>query len=335
MDQETTTMQPVKEAEREEIDVFAWANNLFEYKEDLKTELFIFTKNYIPYHTKIDAQLQRQLQPLLVDGLLEHVLDGAGAGMVVRGFEDAEEEENVLQRTDAKNVENLASLMNWIKTQESELELFVEEEHELKRMKGILVRFTHAGMKPFYVIKLLPRSQVLKGEGAWIAKGNSFRPLDASAALRIPADNQLLLIGDDLFVFNQTRLDQIFGYNAKKNSIALKKVAQIEANFKLSFADGLDFQTAVKGSKALINKLQKFIPGNVNQDQLIEHAEELGLDLMADENGAIILMNERDVKMFINLLNDDYIESSLTGQKYEIQRKKLLKITEDSSDKPT
>ena len=85
----------------------------------------------------------------------------------------------------------------------------------------------------------------------------------------------------------------------------------------------------VKGNKTIINKLQKLDPSLVQQDALLDQAEELGLNLMTDEDGAIIIMNNKDLTVFVNLLNDDYVESNLTGLRYEIKSKKLLKIKED------
>ncbi len=326
--EEVAAMRAAKAAsgEDEDVDIFAWANNLFQYKKQLKFDLFLINKNNVLYRAKLDGDIEKQLLPLFIDNMVDYLLNGAGAGMIVRGFEDAESEENVLQRTEWKNVEKLVEVMHWIRTQETEIEVFVEEEHDMKRIKGALLRCAHpAFSKPFYVIKALPTAQILKGDGAWMAAGNTFVPFEAAAALRIPDDNQMVLIENELYVFNQAKLDRLFGYNVKKNSIAEKKVAEIEANFNLSFADGMDMQSLVKGNKAVVNKLQKIDPGSVKQDDLVDHAEELGIDLMLDETGAIIIENTKDLTKFVNLLNDDYIESPLTGIKYEIQRKRPLK----------
>ena len=313
-----------------ETDIFAWANNLFQYKEDLKIELFLISKNYVLYRAKVHAELEKQLQPLFIDGVLEHVLDGIEGGMIVRGFEDAESEDNVLQRTRVERIEHLVTVMDWVQNQEHAMEQF-SEEHGLKGMRGVLARCTAPGMKQtFYMIKKLPSAQLLNGEGTWVAQGNNFVPIVAGV-LRIPSDNQLMVLEDDLYVFNQGKLEQLFGYNIKKQAIADKKVREIEANFKLSFADEMDLQTMVKGNKTLINKLQKIDPTLVKQDELLEHAEELGLNLMTDEEGAIIIMNAKDLTIFVNLLNDDYVESGLTGIRYEIKSKKLLKIKEEES----
>ena len=162
-----------------------------------------------------------------------------------------------------------------------------------------------------------------------MASGDKFTPFEAPA-FRIPADNQMLVIDQDIFVFNQAKLERLFGYNAKKNSIAAQKVKEIESHFKLSFADDMDMQTLVKGNKPTINKLQKMeIDENLKQEDLIDHAEEMGVSLLVDDDGAIIIENTKDLTTFVNLINDDYYESQLTGIKYEIRGKKPLRPPKD------
>lgn len=316
----------------EETDVFAWANNLVQYVDDVKIDLYFFNRNYVVYRTKLAGEVSRQLRPLFLDEIMEYVLDGVEKGLVVRGFEDAEKEENVLQRTQVKNVDKLVETLNWIKTQKSEIEDFNEEEHDLKRMKGVIAHCSHKDMdKSFYLIKHLPTSQLMKGHTAWMLKDGVFRPFDKLSALKIPGENQLLVVGQDLFVFNQAKLKSLFGYDAKAASIAAQKVAEIEANFKLSFADGTSMQSLIKGKPAAIKKLQKIEPSLVKQEALVDHAEEMGVDLMTDETGAIIIMDDKDITKFVNLLNDDYIESPMTGQRYEIIKKRLLKPADEET----
>jgi hypothetical protein len=88
-------------------------------------------------------------------------------------------------------------------------------------------------------------------------------------------------------------------------------------------------QSLIKGKRATIKKLQKIEPSLVKQDDLVAHAEELGIDIMVDDNGAIIILDSKDMEKFVNLLNDDYIESPMTGLRYEIKSKKLLKPADD------
>jgi hypothetical protein len=316
-------------AQTGETDIFAWANNLFMYKDKLGIEIFLLSKNNVLYRTKYAETLGRQTHPLLIDGILEYIITGAGAGLVVRDFEEAESEENVLQKTKVANVEKLVDAMSWLGAQESSMEQFSEEDHDLKRIRGMIVRVTHPELKPFYIIKALSSANILKGVGAWLISGNKFDALDGAAALRIPSDSQLLIVDDELYVFNQSKLERLFGYNAKKNAIADKKVRQIESNFQLTYAPDATLQGMIKESKSIVNKLQKIDPSAVKQEDLINHAQEMGIEMMVDDDGAIILMDQKDLNKFVNLLNDDYIESPLTGNRYEIKSKKLLKLDSD------
>jgi hypothetical protein len=323
----TDILAPDDDEEYVPSDVFAWANNLYQYKDQLKLELFLINKNNVMYSAKLAPELEKQLQPLFLTNILDFILNGAAEGLVVRGFEDAEAEDHVLQRTRWKNVDKLVEVMHWIRTQEHEIAQFVEEEHDLKRLKAVMARGTHPAMpEPFYIIKSLPRAQMMKGDGAWMVSGKVFMPFEDAVALKVPADNQLLVVGQDLFVFSQPKLKSLFGYDAKKNSIAAKKVEEILARFNLVFAEGEDLQTMVKGNKPLINKLQKLeIAPDVTKDKIIDHGEELDVSLMTDESGAIIIENPKDLARFIGLINDDFVESNLTGIRYEIQKKRELK----------
>ena len=101
----------------------------------------------------------------------------------------------------------------------------------------------------------------------------------------------------------------------------------------MSFPDGLDLQSLVREKKNVINKLQKIEVGAVSQEQAIEYADTMQLDLMTDDNGAIIIMDGRDLDMFVNLINEDYIVSEITGKRYEIKSKKLLD-NDDAGEPP-
>ena len=315
-------------------DIFAWANNLYQYKDQLQYDLFLINKNHVMYRAKLTDQLNKQIQPLFLTNILDFILNGAAEGLVVRGFEDAEAEANVLQRTRWENVDKLVEVMHWIHTQESEIQQFVEEEHDLKRIKAVMLRATHPAMpEPFYVIKALPRTQMMKGEGAWMVSGKLFKPFEEAAGLRIPADNQLLVVGQDLFVFSQPKLKTLFGYDVKKQALADKMVEEITSRYKLVFAEGEDLNSMVKGNKQVINKLQKLeFSDDIKQENIIDHGEEMDVALLTDDTGAIIIENPKDLVKFVNLINDDYVESNLTGIRYEIKSKRPIKPSSDNEE---
>lgn len=314
----------------QETDVFAWANNLVQYKDELKLELFFISKNYVLYKTALSDGLKKQLEPLFIDEMLDYVLDGADKGLIVRGFEEAQAESGVLQRTRVYKVEKLRETLSWLKTQEREIVLFKEEEHDINHMKGVLVRVSHAEMpKPFYIAKVLPKSQVMKGKQGWMLRSDKFIPFDAEAALRLGSDPQLLILDQDLYVFSEPKLKSLFGYDAKEASIAESKVREIEEAYNLSFAEGVGIQALLKGKKQLIKKLQKLEVGKVTQDKALEYAEDMDLNLMPDDAGKIIIMDESDLTTFVNIINEDYWESPLTGERYEILSKRPLRQKEE------
>jgi hypothetical protein len=317
----------------QETDVFAWANNLVQYKDELRVELFFISKNYVLYKTNLAEPLKKQLEPIFVDEMLEYILEGAEKGLIVRGFEAAEAEENVLQRTQVHKVDKLRETLGWLKTQEHEIVLFKEEEHDINHMKGVFARVTHPEMKqPFYVAKVLPKSQVMKGRTGWMLRGDKFVPFDAEAALRLPTDPQLLVLDQDLYVFSQPKLKTLFGYDAKEQAIAESKIREIEETYRLSFGEGLGIQSLVKDKKALVKKLQKLEVGKVTQEQILQQSEDMDLGVYPDDAGAIIIMDDKDIAKFINLMNDDYMESPVTGERYEIIKKRLLKPDKEEGD---
>ena len=335
MNEEPATLEAELQKEidaYQETDVFAWANNLVQYKDELKIELFFISKNYVLYRTAMAEGLRKQLEPIFIDDLLDYVLEGAEKGLIVRGFEDAEAEQNVLQRTQVFKVEKLRETLGWLKTQEREIVLFKDEEHDINHMKGVLARVSHAEMdKPFYLAKVLPKSQVMKGKQGWMLRADKFVPFDAEAALRLPTDPQLLIVDQDLYVFNQGKLKTLFGYDAKESAIAETKVREIMEAYGLSFPEGVGLNALLKGKKQLIQKLQKLEVGKVTQEKALEYAEDMDLELMPDDQGKIIIMDDKSLTTFVNIINEDYWESPLTGERYEIIKKRPLKQSDDEA----
>ncbi|HSX28120.1 MAG TPA: Kiwa anti-phage protein KwaB-like domain-containing protein [Candidatus Saccharimonadales bacterium] len=323
MDQDQQQQQP--SLHQQETDIFAWAGHVESARDALEVDLYLFNKKYTVYSAHVARELELQLKQLFLFEMLNYVSSGPDQGMVVRTFEEAEGEELVIQRTQLANVENATYILHQIEEPDEEVQLFRDDEHDFKRIKGIVARFSHPSMpRPFYVVKLVQQSQVLKGKTAWLLDGNSFKPFTADAGFKVAPDNQVVIVAEDIFVFNQRRFETLFGYNAKQQLIAKQKVAQIENLYKLSFPEGMDLNSLVKDKKSTIKKLQNLEVGRVKQDELLDHAEEMGVELMTDEGGAIIIMDGKDLDKFVNLLNDDYVESGLTGTKYEIRGKRVL-----------
>jgi hypothetical protein len=311
-------------------DIFLWANNVDAIKKELDVEFFLFNKNYTPYSTQFGSELNAQIKPLFLFDYINFVNLGAGTGLSTRDYELSDGEENVLLRTDLEKVGRAETLIHLIEHERHDIVEFSEEEHEFKRIKGIVARFTHkdAPEKAYYSIKAIQQNNVLKGATAWEFKEGRFGSFQADVGLKVPEDNQVLIIDKDIFIFNQSKFEKLFQYEYKKQVLADKRVEEIENHYKLSFPDGLDLQTLVREKKGVVNKLQKLEVGAISQEQAIDYADTMGLDLMTDDAGAIIILDGSDLTKFVNLINEDYITSEITGKRYEIKSKKLLDESE-------
>ena len=266
----------------------------------------------------IKGDVEQQLRPLFLFDYINQVNLGAGTGLSVRDYELSESEDNVLLRTDLEKVGRAETLIHLIEHERHDIVEFSETEHEFKRMKGIVARFTDPNNPDavFYTVKLIQQGQTLKSALAWEFSDGKFGSFNAEVGFKVPDDNQVLIVGKDIFAFNPGKFERMFGYD--------KKVAEIEKEYKLSFPEGMDLNALVKERKKTINKLQKLEIGAVKQEDVLDYADEMQLELMSDDNGAIIIMDGNDLDMFVNLINEDYIESKITGKRYEIKSKKLL-----------
>lgn len=314
----------MEEKRPESTDIFLWANQTDSAKNDLTLELFVFNKNYTPYAVNLSKALDAQTRAMFIYDLVNTVNFGAGTGMSVRDFELSEAEENVLLRTELEKVGRAETLIHLIEKQRSDIVQFSDTEHEFKRIKGVILKATRPDGEHFYVAKSVQQSGVLNGAVSWQLSGDTFAPFEPEVGVKLPSDNQVLIVGGDIFVFNQPKFEKLFQYEYKKQLLADKKVEEILAAYKLSLPEGLDLQSLVRDKPGVVNKLQKLEVGGISQEQAIDYADTMQLDLMTDDNNAIIIMDGRDLDMFVNLINEDYITSELTGKRYVIKSKKLL-----------
>lgn len=311
-------------------DIFHWANGADRDKDQLEIDLYLFTKGFTVYATKYDDKLKQQLKVLFLYDMISGVQTGAASGLVVRDLDQLDRNDNVIMHTNLEKVEHAQEVIEQIAFGEEALETFNEQDHEFKKIKGMIARFTSPKRegqerKPFYVVKLLSGAQVMIGSTAWVFRGNSFGQFEAEAGLKVTPDNQVMIAGDDIFVFSESKFERLFGYSAKKFAVADEKIREIEQHFKIKLPDGMTLGDLARDNKALVNKLQKVDPTLVTQDQLVNQADEMELELMTDDaEQAILLVDAKDATKFVNLLSDDYMTSQMTGIKYLVKSKKPL-----------
>ena len=311
-----------------DFDVFLWANEIDEIKNNVSAELFLFNKNYTPYKIKYSDKLTGAVKAMFMQEAVSYIIKEADKGLECREYERADGEDKVIYKTTVDKVGRAETLLHLIEKEYKDIDYFTENEYDFKKVKGIIARFTYPGedgMKSFYIAKLLPASSALKGASSWEIKGESFEPFSAEIALKMPDDNQVAIVDGNIIVFNQAKFENLFQYDYKSQVIAEAKAKELRDKYKLSFAEGLTLDSLLADKKPLLKKVQAMdIAEEMPQDKLLDYADEMQLELMTDDDGSIIIMDDKDLTMFVNLLNEDYYISPVNGKRYEIKSKKLL-----------
>ncbi len=313
----------------EEFDVFLWANEIDEVKNNVSAELFLFNKNYTPFKIKYSDKLTGAVKAMFMQEAVNFVNEEAEKGLECREYEKADGEEKVIYKTSLSKVGRAETLIHLIENEYKDIDYFSENEYDFKKVKGIIAKFTYPGgedgTKTFYIAKLLPASSALKGATSWEINGESFEPFSAEIALKMPEDNQVAIVNKAIVVFNQAKFENLFQYDYKSQVIAEEKARELCEKYKLSFAEGLTLDTLLAEKKPTLKKVQAMdIAEEMPQEKLLDYADEMQLELMTDDDGSIIIMDDKDLTMFVNLLNEDYYVSPVNGRRYEIKSKKLL-----------
>lgn len=314
-------------AEQPEFDVFQWANSVDEVKNNVSVELFLFNKNYTPYKVRYGDALMQAIKSMFMLEAVEYIIKEADKGLECREYELSDGEDKVIYRIELEKVGRAETLIHLIENEYKDIAFFTDDEYEFKRIKGIVAKFTYPGddgQKTFYIAKNLAASSALKGKLGWELNGESFEPLTADIAIKVPEGNETAIVDGQIVIFNQSKFEKLFQYDYKSQVISEQKAKELQEAYSLSFPEGLTLNALLEDKKPLIKKLQAIEVGEMKQDQLLDYADEMQLELMTDDQGKIIIMDEKDLGMFVNLLSEDYFVSPVNGRRYEIKSKKLL-----------
>ena len=310
-----------------EFDVFQWANNVDEIKNNVSVELFLFNKNYTPYKVRYSDVLMQAIRSMFMLEAVEYVIKEADKGLECREYELSDGEDKVIYRIALDKVGRAETLIHLIENEYKDIAYFTDDEYEFKRIKGIIAKFSYPGddgQKTLYIAKNLAASAALKGKLSWELNGESFEPLTADLAIKVPEGNETAIVDGQIVIFNQSKFEKLFQFDYKQQLISEQKAKELEETYKLSFPEGLTLNALLEDKKPLVKKLQSVEIGEMTQEQLLDYADEMQLELMTDDQNKIIIMDDKDLGMFVNLLSEDYFVSPVNGRRYEIKSKKLL-----------
>ena len=177
----------------EKFDVFLWANEVDEIKNNVSAELFLFNKNYTPFKIRYSDQLTNSVKAMFMQEATNFIIKEADKGLECREYEKSNGEDHVIYRTTLDKVGRAETLIHLIEQEYKDLAYFSDHEYEFKKIKGILAKFTYPGgekgTKTFYIAKLLPSSAAIKGATSWELNGESF----SLSLPRLPLKCQMII----------------------------------------------------------------------------------------------------------------------------------------------
>ena len=90
--------------EKTDFDVFLWANEIDEVKNNVSAELFLFNKNYTPYKIKYSDKLTGAVKAMFMQEAVSYIIKEADKGLECREYEKADGEDKVIYRTSLSKV---------------------------------------------------------------------------------------------------------------------------------------------------------------------------------------------------------------------------------------
>lgn len=316
----------------EPADVFLWANRADAFKHALNMELFVFNKNLTPYSLQFGQVLEHKMLALFVYDIINSVQMGAGTGMQVRNYvEAAADDLAVLEISSEKQESRRASTVLWlIENERQDIVEFNEAEHDYKRLKGMVLRCTpkvgdeEGELKPFYVFKQFQATQAVKGGRDFVLQKDKLQEFSQDLAFKIDPSSQVLAVDNSLFIFSQSKYEALFDTKPHTIARANENGRQIDQLFKLSMPLVVpEIAIMAQTDKTATKKLAEVNPHLMSQEEVINAADEFAIELMTDDSGAIILMDVNDVKVFLDILLDNFVHGS-TGIPYVAKTKKEL-----------
>ena len=277
----------------EKFDVFHWANEVDEVKNNVSVELFLFNKNYTPYRVRYSDRLTASVKALFMQEATSYIIKEADKGLECREYEKSDGEEKVIYRTELAKVGRAETLLHLIEHEYRNIESMSDHLDEFKKMKGLSRGSRIRGVKGGR--RRLHREGDCGGvgtEGGVVVElnGDGFEPFSAEVALKMPEDNQVAIVEGTIVIFNQTKFENLFQYDYKSQVIADAKAKELTEKYHLSFAEGLTLNNLLQDRKPLVKKLQALdIAEEMSQEQLIDYADEMQLELMTDDDGSILL----------------------------------------------
>ena len=116
-------------------DVFHWANEIDEVKNNISVELFLFNKNYTPYRVRYSENLTASVKAMFMQEATGYIIKEADKGLECRDYEKSDGEDKVIYRTKLSNVGRAETLIHLIEHEYRDIDSMSDHLDEFKKSK--------------------------------------------------------------------------------------------------------------------------------------------------------------------------------------------------------
>ena len=284
-----------------------------------------------PYRISISGLLESELIDVVASGIKSLIVDKE---YEIVNFSTADERKNRYYRYDLdEKPERMARMSSVIGNHG--IDAFDLSRHPVTEINTLIVLVSDGHGKTFTIYKVLsPVEKVAKSTKSVLAKigiGNNVLEEEREPLLRFSPKFQIIYSEDNNqtgeFVFLDSSIAETgFNLNQVLDNQANRDISVIRETNLLTDVEKLQqFSQKASFSRKLIGvvKSSKVIKEHISKDSIlefIENDEELRSELKIKEIGGerfIDITSQKSAKHFLDMLNDEFLNSPLTKQKYQ------------------
>ncbi len=272
----------------------------------------------------IENEAKEELQQRFLEYIQEKFIDNEELHYM--NISDADDRKNVAYRYDIDERDESLNILNEI-IADGEREYFHFNQDSLTNLQGYLITMGNEGnqialYKKHHPVNLLKRDRFL------LVPSNQRLIAVDQDVLAIDKSFDFMLVDNDLIVLKLNTLERFFGFENVIRNQAQTTIAAIEAIELLEDIEQLNdlAQNMTNARKLMRMRNSPVIGMPVNNviNFINNHPELTGRISFNDEGTRVRLTTGVSKKLFLKLLNDDYLFSQLTELQYDSHAKDRL-----------
>lgn len=282
------------------------------------------------------ADIENEAKNELKDRFLEYIEDKFinNEDLHYQNISEADDRKNVVYRYDIEERPESLNILDEILA-DGERDNFNFNQNNLDGLQGYLITIGNEGnqialYKKHHPVNLLRQDRFLlfPSNERLVKAENDFIALDRSF--------DFMMVDDNLIVLKLNTLERFFGFEDVIRNQAQNIIATIEANQLLEDIEQLNELAQSLATAKKIMKVKNSPVLNVPVENVINfinnHQELTGRIGFNDDGTRVRLTTGVSKKLFLKLLNDDYLFSQLTELQYDTHAKDRLNNNQEENN---